>query len=63
MTPDRFWEIPETDVLVNDVSRREVWNWCKEYNINAKYFDSRFGKDVWRVLDEKERFWFRLRWE
>lgn len=63
MAPDKFWEIPETDVLVDHTHKRKIWNWCKNYSIDAKYFGSRFGKDVWRVPDNKERFWFKLRWE
>lgn len=63
MAPDYFWEIPETDVIVSEKHRRKIYLWCKEYKITAMYFGSRFGKDVWRIPDEKARFWFKLRWE
>ena len=64
MTPDKFWEIPETDVLVEYIYRHEIWHWCKDYNIDVEYQGVRFGRmDVWRIPDEKERFWFKLRWE
>ena len=61
---DKFWEIPETDVLVNYVYRHEAWHWAKKEGIAIEYQGTRFGnKDVWRIPNEVERTWFRLRWE
>lgn len=62
--PDKFWEIPDTDVLVDYVNRHEVWHWAKDVGIEIEYQGTRFGrKDLWRVNDPVERTWFRIRWE
>lgn len=59
-----FWEIPETDVLVDYIYRHEVRHWAQDMKIAIEYQGSRFArKDVWRVPNDVERTWFRLRWE
>lgn len=51
------------DVDVSYTKRQELYDWCGEHNIDVEYQGTMMGTDVWRVKDEKQRIWFKLRWQ
>lgn len=50
------------DIAVPYKLRADVWDWCHDNKINVNYQGSLAGIDLWRVVDEKQRLWFALRW-
>ena len=55
--------IDTIDVVISYTKRQEVYDWCSEHNIEIEYQGTMMGTDVWRVKDEKQRLWFKLRWQ
>lgn len=50
------------DIAVSYKLRADVWDWCQDNDIDVNYQGSLAGVDLWRVVDEKHRMWFALRW-
>lgn len=53
----------ERDICIDGNYDYDIYKWCNEVNVNANIFMKMEGKSVWRIMDEKERAWFRLRWD
>jgi hypothetical protein len=57
----------ERDIMVDIKYYKDVINWCQENGIDAvvnssPIVASAFGKTLWKVVDEKQRLIFILRW-
>lgn len=50
------------DIAVPYSKRSEVWDWCQENDVYVEYQGSLGGTDLWRVVNEKQRLLFVLRW-
>jgi hypothetical protein len=51
------------DVCINGNYDYEIYKWCDEVKIKARIFMKMDEKSVWRIEDDKDRAWFKLRWE
>ena len=52
------------DVLVAGHLDYAVYQWCDENKLETASIFIKFeGKSIWRIYDDKERVWFRLRWD
>lgn len=50
------------DIVTDYEQREKVWAWCEEQGITVEHQGTLARKDVWRVRDDKQRMWFKLRW-
>jgi hypothetical protein len=52
------------DVMLPGHLDYAVYKWCDENKLqDASIFIKLDGQSIWRIPDEKERVWFRLRWD
>lgn len=52
----------DKDIAVPFSKRQELYEWCGQNKITVEYQGSLSGVDVWRVKDDQQRAWFKLRW-
>lgn len=61
-------ESDERDIMVSNKLIEQVIAWCEQTGVVAEQVDTspitqwRFGVNLWRVQNEKQRMWFTLRW-
>ena len=55
----------ERDIRTAANNWREILKWCENNNIAASRIitGDRFPFNIWRVKDDQQRTWFKLRWE
>jgi hypothetical protein len=62
---DKFQIVGDSrDVPVDWKKREAVWDWCEANGITVAYQStiSQYGRDLWRVHNDKHRTLFILRW-
>jgi hypothetical protein len=57
----------ERDIMLPMDLTKQVLEWCEINNITVEQnhqiiLQTAFGVTLWRVKDDKQRMWFRLRW-